>query len=110
MIRSILSNQKFVNKAIASAAVLNSKMFISGVTEDSNALAIKARKDEKQGYWLKKSTMKLGEPTDLPKISGTNRITILATRVEKKEMFRTSDGDMMTRDVPPGKSLGMTPR
>ena len=100
-----------MNKAIADAAVLNSKQFISGVTDDSNALATKARKDEKQGYWLKKSSMKLGEPTDLPKINGTNRITILSTRVERKEMYRTSDGDMMTKDLPPRVGLGMlTPR
>jgi len=47
--------------------------------------------------------IKPSEKSDTPKIQGTEKITILSTKIERREISRTSDGDLITKELPPRK-------
>ena len=49
------------------------------------------------------SLQKFNEETDYPKVSGTEKITILNTKVERKILIRMADGELREKDLPPIK-------
>ena len=93
--------QKHVNKTLSGAVILNAKKGSDNGNQDEITKFTRLRKEQKQYQWIKKAMVKPCDKTDVPKTYGTERITILSTKLERQSMQKTSDGDYITKNLPP---------